>query len=199
MRARLALTISKTPVQLREVVLRDKPDAMLTASPKGTVPVLVTENNVLEQSLHIMQWALRKNDPEDWLASIDDPLIAQNDGPFKHHLDHYKYAARYENSDPAKHQQKGFEHLQALENRLSGAAYLAGQSRGFVDMALFPFVRQFRNVNPDTFDAAPIPGVQGWLTGLTGSALFGAIMGKYPPWKTTGEAFEFPSTNAKAR
>ena len=38
MRARMALLESGTDVELREVVLRDKPAEMLTASPKGTVP-----------------------------------------------------------------------------------------------------------------------------------------------------------------
>ena len=40
-RARMALLACGIPVQLREVVLRDKPAAMLELSPKGTVPVLV--------------------------------------------------------------------------------------------------------------------------------------------------------------
>lgn len=41
MRARMALLASGTLYAHREVVLRDKPAAMLAASPKGTVPVLV--------------------------------------------------------------------------------------------------------------------------------------------------------------
>ena len=40
-RARLALHVSATPYELREIQLRDKPAAMLAASPKGSVPVLV--------------------------------------------------------------------------------------------------------------------------------------------------------------
>ncbi len=41
--------------------------AMLAASPKGTVPVLVTSDQVLDESLDIMLWALEHNDPEEWL------------------------------------------------------------------------------------------------------------------------------------
>ena len=43
MRARLALLVSGQAVALREVVLRDKPDALRQASAKATVPVLVLE------------------------------------------------------------------------------------------------------------------------------------------------------------
>ena len=43
MRARMALSSSGLEYEHREVVLRDKPPEMLEVSPKGTVPVLVTE------------------------------------------------------------------------------------------------------------------------------------------------------------
>jgi glutaredoxin len=41
MRARLAIAVSSTGCVMREVKLSAKPEAMLAASPKGTVPVLV--------------------------------------------------------------------------------------------------------------------------------------------------------------
>ena len=56
MRARMALLISQTPVRLREVVLRDKPEEMIAASPKATVPVLVLpDGQVIDESLAIMR------------------------------------------------------------------------------------------------------------------------------------------------
>ncbi|HWV12635.1 MAG TPA: glutathione S-transferase N-terminal domain-containing protein, partial [Sphingobium sp.] len=92
MRARMALIVSGQPVELREVVLRDKPPAMLSLSPKGTVPVLaLPDGAVIDESLDIMRWALRLHDPEGWLDGDDAALIAANDGPFKQHLDRYKY------------------------------------------------------------------------------------------------------------
>ena len=64
MRARLALMASGLRVELREIVLRNKPAHMLQISPKGTVPVLLLPNHqVLEESLDIMLWALRQSDP----------------------------------------------------------------------------------------------------------------------------------------
>ena len=91
-RARLALTIGATPCLLREVHLARKPAAMLAASPKGTVPVLMLEDGrVIEESIEIMRWALARSDPEGWLNRDDADLIARNDGAFKHDLDRYKY------------------------------------------------------------------------------------------------------------
>ena len=55
MRARLAIASAAQQVELREVVLRDKPEEMLAASPKATVPVLVlADGSVLEESRDIM-------------------------------------------------------------------------------------------------------------------------------------------------
>ena len=49
MRARMAINQSNKTVELREVVLRDKPSQMIKLSPKATVPVLWLENgNVID-------------------------------------------------------------------------------------------------------------------------------------------------------
>ena len=73
MRARLALWVSRTVCDLREVRLADKPQALLDASPKGTVPVLLLpDGTVVDESEDIMRWALARNDPEGWLER-DDP------------------------------------------------------------------------------------------------------------------------------
>lgn len=192
MRARMAIAASGTPVRLREILLRDKPDEMLAASPKGTVPVLVDSGKVIDESLDVMRWALARNDPEDWLARKDDALIKENDGPFKHHLDRYKYSTRYEGADAEEHRAAGFEFLQKLEARLAGSDCLHGTERGFTDIAIFPFVRQFRIADKEWFDAAPIPNVRRWLKVLTDSVLFKSVMEKYPLWKETGENVDFP-------
>src|SRR3546814_6621404 len=90
-RARLALLVSRQTVELREVVLSDKPDALREASPKATVPVLIlSDGPVVDQSLDIMHWALGRSDQESWITPQDPALIAANDGPFKHHLEDRK-------------------------------------------------------------------------------------------------------------
>ena len=69
MRARMAMArADRAPAY--EVVLRDKPDAMLDVSPKGTVPVLVLPNGeVIDESLDVMLWALSQ-------MTLDGSLIA---------------------------------------------------------------------------------------------------------------------------
>ena len=184
MRARMALHVSGLADEHREVVLRDKPAAMLEVSPKGTVPVLVTaEGEVLEESLDIMRHALAQNDPEGWLDRGDPALVAANDGPFKHHLDRYKYASRYEDVDPEQHRASAVEILAELDRRLAASPYLCGDKRGFADIAIFPFVRQFANHDRERFDADLMAHLQAWLEVLVSSGLFAAIMTKYPKWE----------------
>ena len=184
MRARMALSVSGAEYEHREVVLRDKPREMLEVSPKGTVPVLVTEEaGVLEESLDIMRWALAQSDPEGWLERQDDDLLTANDGPFKHHLDRYKYSTRYDDVDPEEHGAKAVEHLRRLDHRLATSPYLCGERRGFADIAIFPFVRQFVNADKEWFAAQGLAHVEKWLNSLTGSELFSGIMAKHDQWK----------------
>ncbi len=182
MRARMAVLISGADYANREVVLRAKPPAMLAASPKGTVPVLVLpDGTVIDQSLDIMHWALAQHDPEAWLSRVDNGLITLFDGSFKHHLDRYKYPNRHD-GDPLPHRAAGLALLEQLADGLVGQDYLAGDQRGFTDMALFPFVRQFAATDAQWFaDAAPHT-VQDWLARLVGSDLFERAMVKWPQW-----------------
>lgn len=183
MRARMALIVSRQRVELREVVLRDKPAVMLALSPKATVPVLALPGGqVIDESLDIMRWALRLHDPEGWLEGDDGALIAANDGPFKQHLDRYKYAERY-GSDPLVHRAAGMAWLDELEARLEGSAFLCGARRTLADIAIFPFVRQFSGADQAWFDAQPVPRVQAWLRDLTGSEPFGRAMTRRPAWQ----------------
>ncbi|HEX7852901.1 MAG TPA: glutathione S-transferase [Sphingobium sp.] len=183
MRARLALLISGQAVEIREVRLRDKPASMLAASPKGTVPVLLLpDGSVIEESLDIMRWALEQHDPEGWLAGDDGALIARNDGPFKHHLDRYKYPERH-GSDPLIHRAAAVALLGELDMRLADSAQLCGTGRTFADMATFPFVRQFAAVDPEWFAAQPLPRLRQWLVAHVASPLFEAAFLRLSPWQ----------------
>jgi len=193
MRARMALSMSGQRVELREIILRDKPAEMLAASPKGTVPVLVEGETVVDESRAVMDWALARNDPENWLKKRDPALIDACDGDFKHHLDRYKYASRYEGADVGHHRTDAMAFIEALDARLAGADFLHGPARGYTDIAIFPFIRQFRIADPDWFDTAPVPHARRWLKTLMETDLFTSVMQKYPLWKDSGEAFVFPA------
>lgn len=178
MRARLALAVSATGVERREVRLSAKPAELLAASPKGTVPVLVLPDAcVIDESLDIMRWTLGLSDLEAWLDRADDALIAVNDGSFKHDLDRYKYPERH-GADPLVHRAQGLQFLCEIDGRLSGGGHVGGSARGFTDAAIVPFVRQFAAVDRVWFEAQPLPHLRRWLDAYLGSALFQSIMAR---------------------
>ena len=186
MRARMALLQAGVAYQAHEVSLRDKPPAMLAVSPKGTVPVLVLANGeVLDQSWDIMRWAYAETgDKDTWWARAQTPenqaLLALCDGEFKGHLDRYKYPQRFDDALGTAHHasQAVAVLLNPLEASLKDQPQLGGVAPCAADMGIFPFVRQFAAVNPEWFDALPLPAVKVWLTGWLAHPLFEAAMVK---------------------
>jgi len=190
MRARSAIIASGKRVQLREVVLRDKPAAMLESSPKGSVPVLVLpDGKVVDESWDIMLWALRMNDPQFWLGKDEchvpgaSTLVQENDSSFKLHLDRYKYPERFPKHTQSEHRAAGEQFLQQLEQRLGTSQYLMCDAFTLADAALLPFVRQFAAVDVAWFAAAPYPALRAWLARYTASELFIRMMEKFAAWK----------------
>ncbi|MDX8388359.1 MAG: glutathione S-transferase [Ghiorsea sp.] len=192
MRARLAIAYSGIEVEQREIELKNKPQAMLKASPKGTVPVLILEDGtVIDESLNIMLWALKQNNPQNW--GRDKPslnLIQDNDGTFKQALDHYKYAVRFPEHPTSFYREQGEIFLSKLEHLLHQHDYLNGNQPCLADYAIFPFVRQFAFVDKAWFDQAPYPRLQNWLTVHLQSTIFKKIMLKHATWNPTGSFIE---------
>ncbi len=191
MRGRMALHIASIETEHREILLRDKPKAMLDVSPKGTVPVLILPNgDVIDESLDVMHWALGQNDPENWLAgdeSLSKSLLSENDGDFKFNLDRYKYASRYDadakrgDTNP-EHQRAAEKFIQTLETQLTKSPYLLGEYRTLTDIAIFPFIRQFANTDKTSWENNDYPNTRNWLARHLSSDLFQAIMVKHPLW-----------------
>lgn len=182
----MALQYSGIALEHREIVLRSKPQSMLTASPKGTVPVLCVGELILDQSIDIMHWALRQSDPAGW--NRVDPAMAQswidkNDGPFKMLLDQYKYLNRYPdlNEEAVLRDAKELM-LEPMEVNLRSSQYLMGGNITRVDVAIFPFIRQFAMVNPLLFEEIPFTYLKNWLSQFGESALFNGVMDKHPTW-----------------
>lgn len=181
MRARLALRYSGVPVRIVEVSLKAKPAEMLALSPKGTVPVLNVDGQVIEESLEIMQWALAQNDPDNWLLQGDPAvfaLIAENDQDFKYHLNRYKYAERYPEQPMEQYRAGGEVFLQKLETLLAERDYLMANHLTLADAALAPFVRQYAHVDRVWFADTPYKRLQTWLERFLDSGLFIAVMAK---------------------
>lgn len=196
MRARLAIAYSQVEVEIREVVLKDKPTSLLAYSPKGTVPVLVTHNKqIIDESRDIMLWALQQQDSNDWLC-VSQPnlqkqissLIDENDNEFKVILDKYKYADRYPEHSESEYRNQAEPFLNQLELMLSLHKNLVSDSVSLADMAIFPFIRQFAHVDRIWFDGAPYPKLRAWLNKRLESDLFNAVMVKYPQWAAGAKA-----------
>jgi glutathione S-transferase len=206
-RARLALAaagwLPGRDLELREVALAAKPPELLEASPRGTVPALVTaEGAVLSESLAIMCWALERADPLGWLASWDgtaqqamQALIEENDGRFKHHLDRYRYPERYavdpliagferdgNGPEPSvNHRREALAILRDWDRRLQPGGWLLGDRPSLADWALLPFVRQFGLTEPPGWAAAAgLQALQGWLDRYVASPVLAAVMAA--PW-----------------
>jgi glutathione S-transferase len=198
MRARLAIVQAKQTVELREVILRDKPQAMLEISPKGTVPVLqLPDSTVIDQSYEIMLWALNTDDPDRWLRALENPthqeLIEENDGSFKKSLDTYKYANRHPERTEEEHRKTGEKFLQKLEAQLSNHAFLIDENPSLTDAAIFPFIRQFTRVDPEWFLQAEYPKLKKWLEYFYISSTLEKTMKKYKQWSKEDKTTLFPS------
>lgn len=179
MRARFALFFAHIEHEHREINLKNKPKQLLNISPKGTVPVLLLANGVvLEESLDIMTWAMGII-----LSAEDRELINQNDTVFKSALDRYKYPGRYVEEPGVNYRDECVLFLQKLEIRLS--PFLSGKNPTLIDMALFPFVRQFSRVEPKWFETQSYPKLKKWLDYFLASELFEKVMQKHPFWVGT--------------
>ena len=168
MRARWALWVAGIAVEHREIVLRDKPAAMLAASPKGTVPVLVlpaachaaggsggangvTGPQVIDESLDVMRWALAQHDPEGWLSPARGSLaemlalIEACQTQFKPHLDRCKYPQRYAAEVRAWAGQEDADAKKAAADGLAaGKADATGATQAVPSEALAAFVAEHR-------------------------------------------------------
>ena len=182
MRARMALVESNIEFDIYEISLRNKPNEMLTISSKGTVPVLKLNKLVLDESLEIMRWAYQKGDsnesfllePKD--KEIANELISLNDGKFKESLDRYKYFERYPDKSKVELRENCYFFLEVLESRLVNTDYLIGDKRTYIDISIFPFIRQFMNVDKIWFDNSKYKNTKKWLGSLIQSDLFEKIM-----------------------
>jgi glutathione S-transferase len=194
MRARMALLQAGIEFDANEIVLRDKPSEMLRMSPKGTVPVLVLpDQRVIDQSLEIMAWAFHGRDPGGWWeraeSGLCQELMGLNDGPFKQHLDGYKYPERdLLHPQPRVHRDRAVACLlQPLDRLLSIQRFLGGSEACVADLAIFPFVRQYRAVDVDWFDGQDLQALKQWLGDWLESDLFQRCMRKL----TTGSTQRF--------
>ena len=196
MRARMALILASKQCELREILLKNKPDHMLEISPKGTVPVLQLPEKVLDESLDIISWATVSHlDNVHILSKTEETLYMELvhlfDTKFKYHLDRYKYSSRY-GVDPKEHQDECKIILENLDAKINPSPWVFGPQVSLLDISILPFIRQCKIANPEWFDAQQFKKVIGLLDYIEQDNLFIQAMQKYELWdprKQNGNIF----------
>ena len=200
MRARMALHLAEIKCEIREIRLSNKPEQMLEVSPKGTVPILILEDKVIDESYDIVNWVIEESNIFDGNLDSDqidltESLIKKFDDEFKHHLDRYKYATRYENTDSDFHRAECLKILVYLEDIASYDKWIFGENLNKLDISILPFIRQFRIANPEWFDSLnEINRIKKILSNYLDSEEFKNIMFKYDEWELGAKPVYFPST-----
>ena len=197
-RARMILKLADIKCELREIRLNNKPKHMLEASPKGTVPVLILKDKIIDESIDIVNWALNINNVFEGnikqdQVNLTEELIALFDNKFKYHLDRYKYSNRYENVDVELHQNECLKILKKLEKIIANGNWIFGDHFNKLDILILPFVRQYRIADLDWFDSQQnIPGIQRVLMNFLDSGIFKSVMNKYEEWHDGSDIIYFP-------
>jgi glutathione S-transferase len=182
MRARMVLIYADIDFEIIEISLKNKPSEMLHFSPKGTVPVLIVDEQIIDESMDIIEWVLNQkpnlkiNTQSSQEKRIALEIIKENDTNFKKALDEYKYSIQY----PEKNIDQLFKEttifLDYLETKLSRTHFLVNDHLTFADIAIIPFVRQLVNVNNERFLKLNLKRVEKWLGSLVDSDLFKQAM-----------------------
>ena len=178
----MALTQINLTLELREILLSDRPKELYDISSKGTVPVLFLKNGeVIDESLDIMLWCFKKiNGQIDYSSQLE--LIKIIDGDFKYWLDRYKYHDRFPEYPQVYYRDKCVDILNNIENILGNKPFIINNNIQFTDMAIFPLIRQFVYVDrlwfSDRFQA-----LTEWYLEIQISSIFTSVMEKYNLWE----------------
>ena len=181
----MVLSYMEVSVELREVLLNERPQSLYKISSKGTVPVLLLKDGkVLDESLDIMRWAMKQGEQKLYEDKLNEQnqLIKYNDTKFKYWLDRYKYHVRYLEHSREYYQRKCSKTLAEYDMRLRENANLIGDRISLADIAIFPFIRQCANVDQNWFNNK-YPNLNQWLEIWKQSRLFKSVMMKYNQWR----------------
>lgn len=189
----MGLLLAKQKVWLRNILIKDAPDEFYAVSPSASVPTLVLDHrpeslNVIDQSLDIMVWALRRNDPDNLLLDGQPQqaamfeLLKCNDDIYIDWLEKYKFAARHKDMAEIFYRQNYQVLIDELEQRLNRQRHFMGATPSLADYALLPYIRQFARVDKKWYRQAPYPKLRQWLNNHLQSRLFSKTMTHYPLW-----------------
>lgn len=203
MRARISIKLCNIKVELREVLLSPPHSEILKISPKGTVPVLLLPNGkVIEESIDIMDWAIKNNTNNKKILNNKNikpikSLLNTFDSEFKFNLDRYKYHRRYINENdiktPEYYRDKCIKNLITIEEILNSKnEWITGKKISYLDIAILPFIRQFRIANMNWFDnELKLNKIKLLLNRFIEWNVFLSIMNKNKLWNISDPAIYF--------
>jgi len=201
-RVRWALLICEIKVEIREISLKNKPLDFLNKSKTKTVPILIKKNSeVIEESLEIILWALSESKKEniksthfpDNKKEIIREIISENDNEFKYHLDRFKYATRYQNSNEEFHFTNAIKFIERWNELLTEKKYFFGDTPTIADWCIWPFVRQFKIACESQKKTNYLePSIKYWLDSFEKNIKFKSLMYKYELWEQYSGKNYFP-------
>ncbi len=191
MRARMALVYSRINCIVREVDLKNKPEDLLRASTKATVPVLQFNTDfIFEESIDIVKYAFIRSNPGGIVEHNRkkqfkiQSLIASNDQNFSLLLRKYKYHENHP-EEPQEYYREQIEQLflKDYEEMLTGQDFLFSNLTT-ADFAIFPFIRQFALVDDGWFFNSKYKNLIKWVKHFNESEEFeNIVMAKYKVWE----------------
>ncbi len=201
-RVRWALLICEIEVEIREVDLKNKPVEFMNKSSTKTVPILLKKNNeVIEESLDIIIWALSESqienikkfyNPKNKKEEILD-IISENDHSFKYHLDRFKYSGRFIASEEDYHFLEATKFIKKWNKILSNNRWIIGDQPSIADWCIWPFVRQFKIACESQKKTNYIDDpIKEWLEYFETNQHFKKLMHKFEPWKPSAKKEYFP-------
>lgn len=193
----MALSASNIKIELREILLKDRPQSLYDISSKGTVPVLqINDNHIIDESLQIMIWAIEQSKLNWTKISPEEQhkLISINDNDFKFWLNKYKYSDRFPEYSFEYYQNKCKQILSSHDQILQHNKYFFSNEIQLADVAVFPLIRQCEHVDSDWFENT-FPNLNRWFNDIKSSKLFLSVMNKYEIWnqKDYGKVIQFHS------
>lgn len=190
-KARLALMYAQVKFTWREVSLKDKPNEMFLIIKNPTVPLLLFEGgDFLKESNDIVNWSLNRNDPLDLLyryrdSAIDEVAFINNFIPkFQDAVSRYKYYNKEDGlleSDAILALHSFFDQIEGM---LIKKKYIIGNYLSYVDIILFPYVRQAKVNNRELFATWNYPRIKQWVNYFESLYFFKLSMLKYPLWNS---------------
>ncbi len=132
---------------------------------------------------------MNKNDPDKWLAKgkLENQeikkILYDLENKFKPNLDKYKYSSRFPDIDQYLYRDKNLDFLKKLNSYLKNNNSLNCEYLTLLDYAIFPFIRQFRNVDQEWFNKLNFGFLNNWINQIIDSEDFSSIMKKFKKWE----------------